>query len=167
MTADFQSGGRADRLCLMAVDPQPDQWWLDDPLPSIDSWPFRRGERVGPPGDVRIAVAEEGRGATKCCTSSRGWPASIAGARAYARRLGEATGETGTLASLAPLIGDGRLYSHVMTSDMTLKADGLDGPWMFRVLRWDLWPVVTAEIKTALDERGVTGVSFQLLHTKR
>jgi len=61
MTADFQSGGRADRLCLMAVDPQPDQWWLDDPLPSIDSWPFRRGERVGPPGDVRIAVAEEGR----------------------------------------------------------------------------------------------------------
>ena len=82
-------------------------------------------------------------------------------------RLCSATGETGTLASLAPLIGDGRLYSHVMTSDMTLKAEGLDGPWMFRVLRWDLWPVVTAEIKTALDERGVTGVSFQLLHTKR
>ena len=46
MTADFQSGGRADRLCLMAVDPQPDQWWLDDPLPGIGSSPFRRGERT-------------------------------------------------------------------------------------------------------------------------
>jgi len=115
----------------MAVDPQPDQWWLDDPLPSIGSSPFR---------------LHRSRAHARLCSAT-----------------GRADRRTGTLASLAPLIGEDHLYTHVMT----LKADGLDGPRIFRVLRWDLWPVVTAEIKTALEERGVPGVSFQPLHTKR
>lgn len=84
---------------------------------------------------------------------------------AYARRPGATTGQSGTLASLAPLIEGGNLYRHVMRSDMTLRTDKIDGARIFRVPGWELWPVVTSKIKTALEQRGVTGVCLDPLRT--
>lgn len=85
--------------------------------------------------------------------------------KAYAYRPGAAVGEYGTVASLAPIIGDDSLYGCVMESDMTLSTAGIIGPRIFRVVRWDLWPVVTSEIKDALERLGATGVSYTSLRT--
>lgn len=70
----------------------------------------------------------------------------------------------GTLASLAPFIGpEERLIGHVMNDEMRLRSDGIDGARVFRVTSWDLWPVVTEEIKAALEEYGATGVDYRLV----
>jgi hypothetical protein len=78
--------------------------------------------------------------------------------RAKARVQGNLRAERGTLASLAPLIERDKLYRHVMSRDMTLKTEGIEGPRIFRVIDWELFPIITEEIKTALEQKGATGL---------
>jgi hypothetical protein len=69
--------------------------------------------------------------------------------------------ESGTLAALAHLIDRDNLYRHVMSHNMTLDPNGIEGPRIFRVVDWDLFPVVTEELKAALEHEGATGVEFE------
>ncbi len=71
----------------------------------------------------------------------------------------------GTLASLAPLIDRDKLDRHVIIRDMTLRTAGIEGPRIFRVVDWGLFPIVTAEIKEALEQEGVTGVAYHPVRT--
>ena len=72
--------------------------------------------------------------------------------------------EKGTVASLEPFFDPGEsLIGHVMHYDMKLNSEGIEGPRIFRVKRWDQWPVVTEEIKDALEERGASGVDYRLV----
>lgn len=67
---------------------------------------------------------------------------------------------TGTLASLAPLLDDdpepklGR-YSYY---EVRLNAAGIGPRRIFRVKDYHVWPVVTEDIKTALEQEDATGV---------
>lgn len=47
--------------------------------------------------------------------------------------------------------------------DDVLRTGGIDGPRIFRVARWHLWPVVTSEI--ALEQIGATGMRYTPLLT--
>lgn len=74
--------------------------------------------------------------------------------------------EKGTLASLASLLErepDMRLDRHVGPRDMRLKPAGIEGPRIFRVVGWDLWPVVTEDVKAALEEIDATGLDYRLV----
>lgn len=193
-------------LFELFFDATPDPWFLGDPEPSIDSWPFRRGERIEVPDELWLPVSRPGRtlevtfrggggGGIIVVTQRIGAlietlapedvqriPARVEGTderyellhvlsridcvdweqtRAQARREGETRSETGTLASLAPLIDRARLHRHVMSYDMTLNTEGIVGPRIFRVVDWDLYPVVTQELKAALEHEGATGLEFQ------
>lgn len=69
----------------------------------------------------------------------------------------------GTLASLAPLLDHNpSLHAGVMPSDVRLDASGIDGPRLFRVEGRVTWPILTQEVKTALEEAGVTGLRYRL-----
>lgn len=46
---------------------------------------------------------------------------------------------------------------------MRLNPAGLEGPRIFRVEGWDLYPVVTEDVKAALEEVGATGVEYRLV----
>ena len=194
-------------LFLLGFDSTPDPWFLSDPVPSIDSDAFRRGERVAVPDDLRIDIDEAGRSLD---VTMSGGPIVVVSERvgavieelagedvqripvrvddadgryellhvlaridavdrertkAYAYRPGATVGEHGTVASLAAIIGDRTLYSCVMQDDMVLSTAGIEGPRIFRVVGWDLWPVVTGEIKDALEQIGATGVRYTPLLT--
>jgi hypothetical protein len=69
--------------------------------------------------------------------------------------------ESGTLASLAHLIDRNKLNRHVMSYNMTLNPQGTEGPRIFRVLDWDLYPVVTEDLKVALERERPSGLEFQ------
>lgn len=49
--------------------------------------------------------------------------------------------------------------------DMTLKTEGIEGPRIFRVIDWELFPLVTEEIKAALEKEGATGLECRLVPT--
>lgn len=86
--------------------------------------------------------------------------------RAQMRRPGEERVETGSLASFASLLEhepDMNLYRYVMSDGMRLNPDGIEGARLFRVKNWTLWPVVTEEIKVALEHEGATGLEYRLL----
>jgi hypothetical protein len=194
-------------LYELFFDATPDPWSLGDPQPSIDSWPFRRGERVEPPDDLHVPVKRAGRALDVTIRGVRiivvterigalidkvapgdvqripvhvegtdgryevlhvltrmdcvDWEHTCAQAKNEEGRY-----ESGTLASLASLIDrDKNLYRHVMNADMTLKTDGIAGPRIFRVVGWDLWPVVTEDLKVALERERPSGLEFQPLQT--
>lgn len=44
---------------------------------------------------------------------------------------------------------------------MTRKTGGIVGPRVFRVAGWELWPVVTEDVKAALEGAGVTGLTYE------
>ena len=198
------------RLYKLFFHSTPDPWTLTDPIPPVDSWPFRRGERVEAGRELRFPVSAAGSALD--ITIGGAWtgpivvvserigglveslapedvqriPARVDGTQeryellhvlaridcidwentpAYARRPGQARGENGTLASLGELINRDRLSRHVISSTMRLRPEGIDGARIFRVVNWHLFPVVTAEIKAALEDAGATGVTFQPVHT--
>lgn len=193
---------RGRRLYELFLRDAPGCWYLGEPEPSVDSWPFRRGEPIEALAHLRIAVREPGVALDMTLDAGlivvADWvaemidqitpadvqriPVAIEGTegsyellhvltridcidpertRAKARGPGGMT--FGTLAELSHLIGDDGLYAHI--EDIALNSAGIDGPRIFRVPRWDLWPVVTEEIKLALEEHNVTGVMFTELRT--
>jgi hypothetical protein len=204
-TATIAAKPSSPRLYELFFDATEDPWFLGDPEPSIDSWPFRRGERVEAPGELRLPVTEPGRaldvtlrgGYILVVTERIGSlieglapndvqriPARVDSSDeryellhvlaridcvdwehtpAKARIQGNLRAERGTLASLAPLIERDKLRRHVMSRDMTLKTEGIEGPRIFRVIDWELWPIVTEEIKTALEQKGATGEFYPVL----
>jgi hypothetical protein len=71
--------------------------------------------------------------------------------------------EKGSLAALTPLLEPRpglSLYRHVSPGDMRLRTERIEGPRIFRVVDWDMFPVVTEEIKTALEAEGATGLAY-------
>ena len=71
----------------------------------------------------------------------------------------------GTLASLGDLIDRSFLARHVVGPDMTLKTDGIEGARIFYVEGWADAPIVTGEIKTALEQAGATGLTYKPMRT--
>ena len=70
--------------------------------------------------------------------------------------------KNGTLASLAPLLDPKKsLYSYVGPGHMRLKSAGIEGPRIFRAVGWDHWPIVTEDIKRALEAEGATGLAYR------
>ena len=55
------------------------------------------------------------------------------------------------------------LIGHVAHWDIKLDSAGIEGPRIFRVKRRHQWPVVTEELKAALEEEGATGLAFRLV----
>lgn len=84
---------------------------------------------------------------------------------ARARPEGSTNSIGGTLASLGPLIDRSRLHRHVMSDDVIMDAMGIDGPRIFRVIGWDLFPTVTEPLKDTLEEREISGIAFRQLRT--
>ena len=84
--------------------------------------------------------------------------------RAWVHVEGEGT-KTGTLASLAPLIeADGHgLSSYVIPSDLRLRSEGLAGARVLQVAGFELFPVVTHEVRVALEAAEVRGVDYRPL----
>jgi hypothetical protein len=191
------------RLYELGFDDTPAPWFLGAPRPSIDSWPFRRGEPLEAPGELVVAIETPGTmldvtwadtyfvvvtEATGALVEGlaphdvQRIPVQVEGtggryellhiltrvdAIDWDRTPASATdpetsrGIGGSLASLSHLVNHNNLYMHVMPGDMQLKADGIGDARIFRVNNWLLWPVVTEEIKDALQAHGVTGVSFR------
>jgi len=76
--------------------------------------------------------------------------------------------KNGTLASLAPLLereaaGEPGIYSTLMAEWLRLDPDRIDGAQIFWVEGRAVWPVVTEEIKLALEAENVTGLSYTLV----
>lgn len=71
--------------------------------------------------------------------------------------------KTGTLSSLAPLLESRPdLNPLVMGDNVRLDAAGIEGARVFWVEGRGTWPVVTEDVKVALDEEGVSGVVYRL-----
>ena len=71
--------------------------------------------------------------------------------------------KNGTLASLAPFLANKSLYDCVYPGDMRLKTADIGWGRIFRVKGWELWPVVTEDIKEALEAQGTTGLEYRLV----
>lgn len=84
---------------------------------------------------------------------------------ARARPQGSATSIGGTLASLGSLIDRNYLHRYVDLGEMTLNASGIEGPRIFRVIDWELYPIITEPLKHALEEHQISGIAFQQLRT--